>query len=170
MTELTQQQVRKLLDYDPVTGKVTHLVNRPPFGLAGEPAGWVNSRGYFRVSIEGLDLPGHKVIWLWMTGTYPVGDIDHEDRNRSNNKWDNLRLATRSQNLTNQGKKPNNRSGFKGVSSRGNSHTARVRIGGKPKIIGSFPSAKEAATAYDIAAVASYGEFAVTNLSLGLLP
>lgn len=169
MTILTQHKVRSLLGYDPLTGHLTHLINRPPTGVAGEPAGWVTGRGYVRVTVEGVNLPANKVIWLWMTGVYPVEDVDHKDRNRSNNVWLNLRLATRSENLTNQGKKPNNASGFKGVSTRGNSHMVRLRIAGKSTIIGSYPSAEEAAAAYDVAALKHYGEFAVTNHSLGLI-
>jgi hypothetical protein len=169
MIELTQALVKSLLNYDPITGRLIHLVDRRPRGKAGEPAGWVNSRGYCRVSIEGVNLPANKIIWLWMTGTYPTEDVDHKDRNRANDVWSNLRLASRSKNLTNQGKKSNNTSGYKGVGSRGNSHAVRLRVNGKSTYFGSYPTAIEAAHAYDVEALKHNGEFAVTNKSLGLL-
>ena len=62
MTILTQHKVRSLLGYDPLTGHLTHLINRPPTGVAGEPAGWVTGRGYVRVTVEGVNLPANKVI------------------------------------------------------------------------------------------------------------
>ena len=104
-----------------------------------------------------------------MTGFYPAEDIDHIDGNRSNNIWTNLRLATRRQNLMNQGKRPNNHSGFKGVTSRGNSYAVRFRANGKIVWVGSFPTAKEAAEAYDREVVKHQGDFAKTNRALGLL-
>lgn len=169
MIELNPVELRKLFNYDPLTGILTNAIDRPPFGKIGVEAGWVNSRGYHRVSVHGQDLPAHVVIWVMMTNSYPLGDIDHIDRNRSNNIWANLRLASRCQNLVNQGKKPNNRSGFKGVTSRGNSHSVRFRINGKIVHIGSFKTAKEAAEAYDREVVKQQGDFAKTNRALGLL-
>ena len=169
MTELTQLLVKALLNYDPLTGELTHAVDRRPTGKAEEPAGWVNQRGYHRVSVEGKNLPANRVIWLWMTGVYPTLDVDHKDRQRANNVWSNLRLATRSNNLINQGRKPNNTSGYKGVLSRGDSHIVRLRIAGKTKYFGSYPTAVQAAHAYDVVAVKHNGEFAVTNKSLGLV-
>lgn len=162
MTALTQNQVRKALNYDQLTGSLTHK--------SGKAAGWVTDRGYVRVSVKGKIYPATKVIWLWMTGIWPEKDVDHRDRNRANNAWSNLRLATRCMNLVNQGLKHNNRSGFKGVTSRGNSHSVKLRVNKEIVSLGSFPSAIEAAIAYDKAATHHHGEFAVTNKSLGLIP
>jgi hypothetical protein len=106
----------------------------------------------------------------WMTGVIPSQDIDHEDRHRANNVWTNLREGSRSQNLTNQGLKHNNRSGFKGVTSRGNSHSVRFRVNRKVIHIGSFSTAKQAAEVYDWEVVKYQGVYAKTNKSLGLLP
>ena len=169
MIEYNANKFRELFVYDPLTGKLLNVISRPPRGKIGAEAGWVNSQGYYRVSVHGRDLPGHVVIWVMMTGSYPAEDIDHIDGNRSNNIWTNLRLATRRQNLMNQGKRPNNRSGFKGVTSRGNSHSVRFRANGKVIHIGSFPTAKEAAEAYDREVVKHQGDFAKTNRALGLL-
>ena len=169
MRNLTHKQVVELFNYDPITGALTHR-QKSARGSVGEEAGWVNSRGYHRVSIEGVEYAAHKVIWLLVTGTHPVTDIDHEDNNRANNAWKNLRPATRSQNLMNQGKRSNNASGYKGVTSRGNSHSVRFRSNGKVIHAGSYPSALEAAQAYDREVVKHQGQFAKTNKSLGLIP
>lgn len=168
MTKPTQELLRSLFHYDPVTGILTYAINVRR-GRAGAEAGWINLRGYRKVSIRGREYPAHVLIWVWMTGVYPTVDVDHEDRNRANNIWTNLRLATRSQNLTNQGTKFNNSSGFKGVSSRGNSHSASFRLNKGIVYLGSFSTAEEAARAYDREVVKLQGPFTRTNHSLGLL-
>lgn len=169
MSKLTHSLVKELFDYDPHTGKLTHAKDSPPKGKKGREAGWVTSYGYRRVGAATNEYFAHLVIWLWMTGTIPEMDVDHKDGNRDNNKWDNLRLATRSQNLINQGLKLNNKSGFKGVCSRGNSHSVRLRVNGKVLHFGSFSDPLIAARVYDIEAVRHHGEFAKTNKSLGLI-
>lgn len=166
---ISQSKLKKLYDYNPKSGKLIYKINCPPKGLIGNEAGWINKRGYRKISINGNEFPAHKIVWLFMTGYYPKEDIDHIDRVRSNNAWKNLRLATRSNNLKNQGLKPNNKSGYKGVTSRGNSHSVRLRVNKQRISFGPFCTAKEAAHFYDVQAIKYYGEFAVTNKSLGLL-
>lgn len=100
-----------------------------------------------------------------MTGSTPRGLVDHIDRDSTNDKWDNLRLATKSSNAWNSRKtKRASSSGFIGVSRH---HTgkwvARIRHGGRMKSPGLFIDPKEAAQAYDSAAREFRGEFAEVN-------
>jgi hypothetical protein len=56
-----------------------------------------------RVRIDGILYATSRVIWRLMTGHDPGGnEIDHEDRDHCNDAWENLRLATRKQNLANR--------------------------------------------------------------------
>jgi len=94
---------------------------------------------------------------------------DHKDRNGLNNCKDNLRPCTIVQNAGNSGMRPNNSSGFKGVSDSGR-RTGRkwivyLRGAGRTPVgyVGSFADPVEAAKAYDVAARKKYGEFAVLN-------
>lgn len=169
MIRLTQEYLKQVFDYDPVSGILSYAKNMRPRGKIGQEAGWVNARGYRRVNLHGKEYAAHVLIWFWMTGSFPPQDIDHIDGNRSNNIWLNLRLASRSQNLRNQGKKTNNTSGFKGVTSRGNSHSVRFRVDGQVIHIGSYSTAEEAAAVYDREVVKHQGCFAKTNKALGLL-
>lgn len=94
--------------------------------------------------------------------------VDHIDRNPCNNKRSNLRGATKSQNGANRRSNRNNTSGYKGVIIRGgdtapNKYRARIKLNYKGVHLGSFPTAEEAARAYDRAAIEAWGEFAVTN-------
>ena len=91
--------------------------------------------------------------------------IDHIDENKANNNVKNLRWATSSDNLVNQGKYKNNQSGFKGVLfyKPSNKYKAYIRINGKEKHLGYFKSAEEASRAYDAKAKELHGEFFYKN-------
>lgn len=68
---------------------------------AGKLAGGINNEGYLMVSINGEKFCASRLIWKIVTGKDPVLLVDHQDLNRSNNKWDNLREATRPENSVN---------------------------------------------------------------------
>ena len=90
-------------------------------------------------------------------------DVDHKNRNTLDCRRDNLRWGTRSQNLTNR--LTVNRTGFRGVSkqSRHESFMAKISIRNRSVHLGNFPTAIQAAAAYNAAAVKQFGEFAVLN-------
>ena len=157
---ISYSEIRSYFDYDPNSGELSRK---------GKVCGWLQQNGYIYVSIHGVEYRANRVIWFWMTGQWPTNDVDHENNKRSDNRWVNLRDATRSQNLINQGTKFNNKSGYKGVTSRGNSHIVRLRINGIPVCFGSYPTALEAAKSYDQEAIKHHGQFAKTNKMLGLI-
>lgn len=94
-----------------------------------------------------------------------VGEIDHRDRNRLNNRRRNLREAVHRQNIANGVLRRNNQSGFTGVSWRKDRQVYRayITIGNKQKHLGHFSDAKEAARKYNEAALHYFGEFAALN-------
>lgn len=81
--------------YDPDTGTLTWL--------NGTPAGYLH-KGYLCVKVLGIKYYGHRLIWKMMTGEDPDPSrvIDHIDRNGANNRWDNLRLVSISDNNKNR--------------------------------------------------------------------
>jgi hypothetical protein len=95
---LSELQVRLLarFAYEPDTGKLIWRRN-------GKEAGTLDCFGYIQVKIDGKFHRAHRIIWAMLHGAYPKRPmmIDHIDRNRMNNRWDNLRLVTHSQNLLN---------------------------------------------------------------------
>lgn len=160
--DLTPDRLRKLVDYDPASGLFHH---RDPVGMRvkpGDAAGFVNDRGYVLIVVDGRKYRAHHLAWFYVHGRWPVGKLDHRDRNRSNNRIDNLREATNSQNQANRAKQSNNTSGFKGVywiASAGK-WLAKIVHKGKQHHLGLHATPEAAHDAYRRGAERIHGEFA----------
>jgi hypothetical protein len=94
-----------------------------------------------------------------MTGEDPSGFIDHIDRNSNNNRWNNLRVVTHTENIWNSSMRKDNKSGYIGVRHDRSTWIARIRINGKDKYLGSFPNPEEASLAYKAALQRVRGHF-----------
>lgn len=169
MDSVSYSLVRDLFDYDPLTGILLWKNPRSNSVKPGTVAGNATKEGRIQVGIGGRMYRAHRIIWLWMTGEWPTENVDHEDLNGLNNSWDNLRLGNKSQNAANTARKSTNKSGFKGVTRSGQKWAATITKNYRATYIGSFPTAEEAAAAYDDAALRLHGPFAKTNKALGLL-
>lgn len=163
--ELTQSLLRELFDYDPVLGVLyfrkraakwfdsEHRCAMWNARFAGKVNGTTQSKGNgyrrIKVSVLGKQYLAHRIIWIYMTGERPPKQIDHVDRDATNNSWANLRDA-KEVNQKNKSMQRNNRSGVTGVSwSKANRNwCARVWgcEGGKRvyKYLGGFASIEEA--------------------------
>lgn len=179
---LTAERARELLAYDPVTGALVWRVRSLEHFLASErrtrehacaawnaknadkPAG-TPSHGYLRVNIGRQSFPAHRLAWLIMHGEWPIMDIDHINMDRSDNRWSNLRAATRSQNKANQRRRSLNTSGWAGVTwdkERGK-WLAQIKVDYRTHFIGRFDCPAAAAFAYQIEADKAFGDFARTS-------
>lgn len=112
--KLTQARLKELLHYDPETGHFTWIKSLSPKIKTGSRAGTIKEGKYIRIKVEGNFYYAHRLAFLYMTGEYPE-EIDHDDRNGLNNKWDNLLNRSHMQNMRNVGKRRNNTSGYIGV-------------------------------------------------------
>jgi len=159
---LSQSELKSLLHYDPETGLFTHLYRPVTHYLhkswntrwAGKQAGFVNKLGYIPIFLNHKLYLAHRLAWLYVYGYFPAVHIDHIDRNPSNNKISNLRLATRSENMQNISLcQNNNTTGFLGVSTRKdiNKYRASIRVNKKYIHLGYFYTPEAAHEAYLIA-------------------
>jgi hypothetical protein len=114
------------------------------------------------LSIDGRQYAAHRLAWLHMTGEWPPADIDHANGDPGDNRWNNLRAATRAQNISNGRKRSTNTSGFKGVSWRSAKEKwqAAITVNGLKRFLGYFDDPAEAHAAYVRAAEKYHGEFA----------
>jgi len=160
MKTVTYERLREVLSYDSETGYFRWLKSPVYFISVGQVAG-TNTRRYRQIGVDGRRYGAHRLAFLFMTGEMPVLDVDHADGNGFNNKWDNLRICTVSQNLANTGRHADNSSGFKGVTwdrPRGK-WQARIQVRKQKIHLGRFNSAEEAHAAYVAAAFEHFGEF-----------
>jgi hypothetical protein len=155
--------LRELLHYDSATGEFRWRKPMSRSVQAGDVAGALDKRGYRKVTVERRQYAAHQLAWLYMRGKWCSVVIDHRDGNPFNNRWDNLRRATVSQNNANRRVQRNNACGFKGVRREWRRWRARISKNGRTCHLGSFATPEEAHTAYVAAARKLYGEFARTE-------
>lgn len=151
-------QLTRSFTYDPTSGALWWAVGQKQ----GCRAGTIKSNGYRQVHFCGRLFLEHRLIWAFIFGVWPPGPLDHRDRNRSNNRIDNLRLATVSQNGQNSKIRAVNSSGSKGVSwyRPGQKWRARIVVDGREVSLGYFHEKEDAAAAYAKAAQQHFAEFA----------
>ncbi len=141
---LTAQRLRELLHYNAETGVLKWKV-RPQITSkveVGDTAGRLDSKGYLRIGIGRRQYRAHRLIWLYVTGEWPPHEIDHKDRNRTNNAWLNLRPATSGQNKQNATLRKDNVSGVRGVyfEARRQVWCAQITVNGTRRGLGAFPT------------------------------
>jgi hypothetical protein len=150
---LTIERLRELLLYDPTAGIFTRRIamgNAP----AGAAAGYVSTDGYRYIKIDGRKYGAGRLVIMFMTGELPVNEVDHWNLDKADDRFDNLRPATHSQNMANI--RPRGKLRLKGVYQVGSKFRAMIMH----RRLGTFPSADLASEAYEVAAVAEWGAFA----------
>lgn len=156
---ITVERLKQALYYDPSTGMFVRLESGGGV-KAGSMAGWV-AQGHLHISIDGEKYEAHRLAWFYMTGKWPQVEIDHEDVDGLNNRWINLREATKGQNRANKRKQKNNTSGFKGVFRHPDGKwQAKIGHQNKQYHLGLFDCLAAAHFCYIVAADKMHGEFA----------
>ncbi|MGJ8681634.1 HNH endonuclease [Paraglaciecola sp.] len=148
----SQDRLKKVLNYDPITGNLTwkHHANR--VDLIGSGCGTKRSDGYYSCHIDGDKFAVHRVIYKLMTNEEPQL-VDHINGNPSDNRWCNLRSVTSQENNKNTKLLKNNKTGIAGVFYHEKQHRyhANVRINGKSLHLGSYADIEKAKFARSIA-------------------
>lgn len=175
---LTPEQVRELIDYDPETGILTWRARKLRVGLeridkgwntrfTGKRAGRPDRNGHIWVGIAYEELKtsnfaAHRLAWAHYYGEWPNTGIDHINRNSSDNRIANLRLADQTRNSQNSSLRSDNTSGVKGVYwvSKEQKWAAFININKKVTQLGRYESKEEAIRVRQDAAKRYFGEFA----------
>jgi HNH endonuclease len=129
---------------------------------SGSIAGYIADSGYLMIGIDSIQYRGHRLAWKIITGNDPGYEIDHEDLNRANCIFNNLRSAEGKENARNRKKYSNNKSGYKGVNFHVSYGKFRAKIM-KDRVdymLGYFDNAEDAYAAYCEASIRLHGEFA----------
>jgi hypothetical protein len=171
--DLRADYVQSILDYEPGTGdfrwrsrpreqfKSWHEYCRWNTRYAGTLAGSLNGDGYRCIMIDGRDYKAHRIACLYVSGEWPVAQIDHVNERKADNRFVNLRKATASENKRNSKRHVDNTSGFKGVGwhkQRGK-WRAQIMLCGCCHHLGYFVTPEAAHAAYCEASARLHGEF-----------
>lgn len=152
---ISQEYLKSRLSYDPETGIFVWL-EQPGLpkqwntNYAGKPAGCVkhapSGYRYIHMTLCGKSYAAHRLIWLYVTGEEPPKELDHRNRDATDNRWDNLR-DSKGLNQRNRSKNRNNKSGVTGVCWNSLKSKWQVYAGGI--YLGRFPEISEAKDAVD---------------------
>ena len=151
----TADELKSILHYEPLTGIFVWRVRTSNRIHVGDIAGSMNDRGYILIKVGGHNERAHRVSWLYMTGNWPAGEIDHKNRDRSDNRWLNLRLATPSQNKANR-----ERAALGVRRTPSGKFTSRVKVERQEIHLGTFVTFEEAARTRAERLKEHFGEFA----------
>ena len=148
---VTVERLRELLAYDPETGVFTWRM-RPSVRSRAKPgdrAGRSRTKGarYSQIQLEGQQMLAHRLAWLYMTGAWPSLEIDHINGDGFDNRWANLRLASRAENMQNL-HKAQTESGRVGVHWSRGAWSVRIKVNGHGRYIGRFQDLNAALEAH----------------------
>src|SRR5690242_17212002 len=146
---LTSEILKSYLHYDPETGAFKWKESRGRVEK-NQLAGSI-SCGRVLIRLCGCVYKAHRLAWLYMTGEWPNGQIDHRDGNQMNNAWGNIREVSATVNQQNKRKAySNSKTGLLGASldKKTSKYVARIKLSDKRVTIGYFNTAQEAHEAY----------------------
>ena len=146
MRNLTVDLLKHLFDYDKETGNLIWKVSNSHSQKIGDIAGSLHQRlGYVQIGINSKRYYAHRLIFLYHKGYLPK-TLDHINGDRGDNRIENLRAVTASQNQHNRKINSNNTSGYKGVSynARANKWCAEIHLESKRISLGYYKTPEEA--------------------------
>ncbi|MFA5951519.1 MAG: HNH endonuclease [Hyphomicrobium sp.] len=165
MITLTAERLRAELDYCRITGNFYWRRSRKGVN-AGDVAGSRNALGYVIIGLWRKKYLAHRLAWLHVYGRWPVGLLDHRDRNQSNNRFANLREALPTESNANRNCRADSTIGLKGVSPNGSGFCARLMKDGERLYLGQFDTPEAAHDVYMQTLEHLYGEFALPKSSI----
>lgn len=142
--------LRKVLDYDPETGKFTWIAKVAKRVRVGDEAGSFNGRGYRTISVLDTKYQAHRLAWLLTYGRWPNHEIDHINGDKSDNRLCNLRECTPAENGQNLAAPASSSCGLIGASwgKHQGRWRAQITVNGRKQHLGYFDDKWAAHRAY----------------------
>lgn len=146
---ITAERLRSVLDYDRETGVFKWKQKTGKKVVVGSVAGCKSAEGYTIIRVDNYLVTAHRLAWLYVYGSMPNGSIDHVNRDRADNRIENLRLCSAAENAQNCKISKANKSGVKGVyfNKRSKKWAAQIMVQRKVIHLGLYESIEEAAAA-----------------------
>lgn len=162
---LTIERANHALSYCAETGEFRWKIRVGRMRPIGSLAGKLDKDGYRVIGLDGRKYRAGRLAYFMATGSWPDCQIDHINGEKSDDRLQNLRPVTQTQNSQNTSFHKNSVSKKKGVDyHKGDCMwRARIRVNGKRLFLGNFHSPEEAHYAYCRAAAKLHGEFARTS-------
>jgi hypothetical protein len=157
--EITQDLLKKIYNYDPLTGVLTTAVRTSNISRIGAEVGRAHTAGYLVVGLGDKIYLAHRLIWLRQTGKWPKEVLDHINMNPADNRLTNLRECSQACNTRNQVTHIKTLSGAKGVARNGKGWMASVMVDRVRKYLGTYGTIEEAKKVRDDYARIVHGEF-----------
>lgn len=151
MNSIAHADLQSWLRYDIETGDFFWLKNKRGKSrdwYIGDKAGYV-VKAAMNISLLGRYYYVHRLVWFYVFGEWPKGDVDHIDGDWSNNRIGNLRDVSHGTNMENMRRaRKDNRSGLLGAHKHGNGFCSAIQVKKKLIRLGWFATAQEAHAAY----------------------
>jgi hypothetical protein len=154
---ISQEIVKEFFDY--INGQLVWK-KHSRFRRIGTPSECVGGDNYRVIWFQGKTYKAHRLIFLWHHGYLP-SEVDHINRDRADNRIENLRAATRLENAKNRKTNANSTSGVTGVywQKNANKWRAMIQINKRLVCLGLFVNLDDAIEARKKAAIKIYGSF-----------
>ncbi len=155
-----QDDLKAQLTYSPETGEFWWIESRKGRKM-DRPAGTISNFGYRIIMLNGHRYVASRLAWLYMTGRWPAEECDHINRIRSDDRWVNLREASRSENAMNTQTRSDNSSGHRGIcwDSQKLKWKVQISVKGEKRIQRHFSDFDSAVNFYRDTALSLFGEY-----------
>lgn len=147
---LSAERLRELFDYQPETGRLICRERNHASVVAGSVAGKLDAKGYRRLIVDRREYRAHRLIWLYVHGCWPEGEIDHMNGLRDDNRIKNLRDVSTQANAENRSRAQRySKTGLLGVrATRGGRYQGQISVRGCTHYLGVFETPELAHAAY----------------------
>ena len=151
--DLTYERMNEVVRYFPKTGKFLYKITSV----------WHIPRGnsYRKISIDRHSYEAQILAWFYMTGGWPDGTVDHKNQDPMDNRWNNLRLATKQTNAINSKIRSDNVTGYRGIiwDKARNKWRVYISVMGKQLNLGRYDKLEHAIMARKEKEIELFGEF-----------